>query len=115
MRSAPVNYADLSVNVLHLGVVIRNLLNNFLHGILHDVVIVVHHHNLALRNQLNALDLVVVDNELLIVLFLSTIMELSLSHTPPGFPGRGSRTYQRLMLTSSSSMESVTVMIRVLA
>ena len=79
------------MDVLHLGVVIRDFLDDLLHSVPHDVVVVVHHHDLALRDQLDALDLVVIDQKPFVVHLFQYDHGASSSHTPrPGDPGRGS-------------------------
>ena len=67
--STLVRHRDLTVNVLDLGVVIRNFINDLLHALAHKEEIVVHHGDLHLGNALDALDLRVVQQKFLSISF----------------------------------------------
>ena len=65
----PLHDGYLAVNVLYLGVILCDLLDDFLDRVPYDVIVVIHHDDFALWNQLNALNLVVVEQKTLIVHF----------------------------------------------
>ena len=114
------------MNILYLGIVVLDLLDDVLRGLLDDELVPVHHDDLGFGDHLDALDLIVIDKEPFIVPLGQYDHSVLLS-PPPGRPktaggyesyflsGSVSPQAYRFMFTSSSSMESVTVTIRVLA